>query len=111
MSSHSQVSSFHLKTDDDIVGILASDWLGTRRDESLLCPVQVVTEAYVARDVQVPQHQLMSLILCKIGDSDKASCLAMCLYEISCHYYVQTCCKAGFLQSSAIKHARGIYRW
>ena len=37
----------------------------------------------MAHDVLVPQHQLMSLILCKIGDSDKASRLAMCLQRNS----------------------------
>ena len=33
--------------------------------------VQVLTEAYAAEKVDVPQHQILSLILCKIGAPDK----------------------------------------
>ena len=32
---------------------------------------QVLTEAYVAQRVDIQQHQLLSLVLCKIGDADK----------------------------------------
>ena len=53
--------------------------------------MQVVTEAYMAHDVHVPQHQLMSLILCKIGDSDKASCPAMFLQRKAAMIVFRTC--------------------
>lgn len=39
---------------------------------TLLSGVQVLTEAYVD-NVDMPQHQLLSLILCKIGDPNKVS--------------------------------------
>ena len=38
---------------------------------TIMAHLQVLTEAYVAQRIDIPQHQLLSLVLCEIGDSDK----------------------------------------